>query len=175
MELHLEAEVRRPYEALAEVLRDGPERWLPQAERTGEALVFEVGVGSGRRSVRRRVAVTLSNVMPFGYGVAVRIAWRAAHRPDLYPTLEGVLRLERTEHAGRSRLRFDATYQPPAGRVGMALDQALMHRVAEASLRDFLGRCTERLEEAEEASGAPAVTGGRTDAEGGQAVSPAER
>jgi hypothetical protein len=175
MDLYLETEIPCPYEPLAEVLQSGPERWLPQAERTGEALIFEVGVGSGRRGVRRRVKVTLSRVTPFGYGVAVRIAWRAARRPELYPTLEGALRLERTDRADRSRLRFDASYQPPAGRLGVALDQALMHRVAEASLRDFVARLVEGLQEAVELPDEGPVVGGRTDVDAGQALPPMER
>jgi hypothetical protein len=146
VDLLYETTVQRPYESVAQVLRRDPARWLPGAERAGEALLFEVGVGAGQASVRRRVRVSLGSVHPFGYGLAVPIAWRAAAHAELYPTLEATIRLERTERLDRCRLRLDGTYRPPGGRLGVAVDQALMRRVADASLRDFLERLSAGLE-----------------------------
>ncbi|MBO0703315.1 MAG: hypothetical protein J2P38_10310, partial [Candidatus Dormibacteraeota bacterium] len=73
------------------------------------------------------------------YGVTVRVEWKGAEHPRLYPALEGHLRLERQQPAG-CRLRFDARYDPPAGRLGAAADRALMHRVAQSSVADFTDR-----------------------------------
>ena len=162
MDLFLETQIDHDYEPLAALLRGDPERWLPGAERMGEQLIFEVGLGPSGRRVQRKVQAMLSRVQPFGHGVAVHVEWRALRRPELYPTLAGALRLERAG-PGRCRLAFDATYRPPAGRVGMAIDQALMHRVAETSLRDFVARLVDRLTE-----GAPTPTGTDPEAGGGR-------
>jgi hypothetical protein len=81
---------------------------------------------------------------PFAYGLLVPVEWRAAEHPDLYPTLAGSLRLEASGPAG-ARLRLDAHYRPPAGRLGAAIDGAVLHRVADASTEEFVMRVAERL------------------------------
>ena len=40
----------------------------------------------------------------------------------------------------RTQLAISARYQPPLGVVGHAIDRVLLHRVAEATLKDFLDR-----------------------------------
>ncbi len=146
MDLFLETPIEHTYEPLAALLHGDPERWLPGAERMGEQLIFDVGLGPRGRRVQRKVRASLSRVQPFGHGVAVHVEWQALRRPELYPTMAGTLRLERAG-PNRCRLVLDATYRPPAGRVGAALDQALLHRVAEVSLRDFVARLVNRLTE----------------------------
>jgi predicted RNA-binding protein with PIN domain len=47
--------------------------------------------------------------------------------------------MERGE-PGVCRLRFDARYVPPAGRLGASVDRAVMYRVAEATVDDFVDR-----------------------------------
>jgi hypothetical protein len=40
----------------------------------------------------------------------------------------------------RTQLAISARYQPPLGVVGRAVDRVLLHRVAEATVKDFLDR-----------------------------------
>jgi hypothetical protein len=40
----------------------------------------------------------------------------------------------------RTRLAISARYRPPLGAVGRAADRVLLHRVAEATVKDFLDR-----------------------------------
>ena len=40
----------------------------------------------------------------------------------------------------RTQLAISARYRPPLGVVGRAVDRVLLHRVAEATLKDFLDR-----------------------------------
>jgi hypothetical protein len=144
MDLFLEAQIEHDYKPLAALLRGDPKRWLPGAEQMGEQLIFAVGLGLTGQRVQRKVRASLSQVQPFGHGVAVHVEWQAFRHPELYPTLSGALRLERAG-PDRCRLILDATYRPPAGRVGAVLDQTLMHHVAEASLRDFVARLVNHL------------------------------
>ena len=44
-----------------------------------------------------------------------------------------------------SQLSISARYTPPLGSVGAAIDRAVLHRVAEATLKDFLDRIAEAL------------------------------
>jgi hypothetical protein len=78
--------------------------------------------------------------------VTIPIEWEALHHADLYPRLNGNLRVE--ERDGRSEILFDARYLPPGGRMGAALDRVLMGRVARASLGDFVDRVAARLNQA---------------------------
>jgi hypothetical protein len=41
---------------------------------------------------------------------------------------------------GRTQLAISARYRPPLGAVGRAVDRVLLHRVAEATVKDFLDR-----------------------------------
>lgn len=138
-ELHLQRELESPYDVALDALRTGPERWLPGFARDGGRITAVVAFDPAGRRIGRRVEVTLGSVQPFAYGVTVRVEWQGAHQPWLYPRLEGHLRLERAE-PGRCRLRFDARYVPPAGRVGASVDRAVMNRVADATVADFVDR-----------------------------------
>jgi uncharacterized membrane protein len=46
---------------------------------------------------------------------------------------------------GRCQLAISARYEPPLGAVGRAIDRALLSRVAEATLKDFLDRVRESI------------------------------
>jgi hypothetical protein len=143
-ELHLQRVLDKPYEQLEADLRAGPEKWLPGFQRKGDRITSELGYVQAGAHIKRRTEVQVGPVQRFAYGVTVQIGWKGARHPGLYPELEGHLRLERRQPSG-SVLRLDARYTPPAGRIGATVDRALMHRVAESSVRDFLDRVTEIL------------------------------
>lgn len=144
LELHLTRELTTPYEVASQVLQAGPGRWLPGFEQQEDHITARLALESGGRRVGRRVEVHLGRVQPFAYGLSVRLEWQDARRPSLYPRLEGHLRAERGE-GERCRLRFDAGYTPPAGAIGGSVDRAVLHRVAEASVKDFFDAVADRL------------------------------
>ena len=45
-----------------------------------------------------------------------------------------------------TRLTVSGMYEPPLGRVGKELDDALMHRVAEATVKELAEAIAERIE-----------------------------
>lgn len=143
-ELHLQRALDEPYEALEAGLRAGPEKWLPGFQRTGDRITGELAYEQAGAHVKRRTEVRVGPVQLFAYGVTIQVGWKGARHPELYPELEGHLRLERRQPSG-SVLRLDARYTPPAGRIGATVERALMHHVAEASVRDFFDRVTEIL------------------------------
>jgi hypothetical protein len=75
--------------------------------------------------------------------------------------LEGVLpRLEANIELGslgedRTQLAISARYRPPLGVLGRTVDQVLLHRVAEATVKDFLDRVGRAIKD-------QAVTDGET-------------
>ena len=52
----------------------------------------------------------------------------------------------------RTQLAISARYRPPLGVVGRTVDRVLLHRVAEATVKDFLDRVGERIQAREPAS-----------------------
>jgi len=144
MELHFETSIEHPYPAVAAALAEGPLAWLPEVELAPGAYTSELGIGNGESRISRRLLVRAGTAQPFAYGLIVPIEWRAVEHPERYPTLAGTLRLEPSGPA-RSRLRLDANYVPPAGRLGTAIDRAVLHRVAESSVKDFVEGVAARL------------------------------
>lgn len=137
LELHLQRVIQKPYEDLESRLQAGPETWLPGFEQEGSRMTGELSYEQGGTRIKRRTEVWVGPVQRFAYGVTVQISWKGARHPELYPELDGHLRLERHQPSGSS-LRFDARYKPPGGRIGATVDRALMHRVAESSVQGFL-------------------------------------
>ena len=143
-------ELQLPFAEVERALLDDPGSWLPgmatEAGDQGERLLIDVGfeVGSDRR-VDREVQIEI------GEPVSVRsettmlpIAWKAKHGVDPVPQLDADIEIA-TLGATRTQLSMSARYRPPFGMIGRALDKALMHRVAEATVKDFLDRVGERL------------------------------
>lgn len=143
-ELHLERVLDKPFEALESILRAGPQQWLPGFQEEGGRSTGELAYEQAGSRIKRRIEVRLGPVQRFAYGVTVHIQWKAARHSELYPELEGHLRLEGRQPSGSS-LRLDARYAPPGGRLGATMDRALMHHVAESSVRDFLARVADLL------------------------------
>jgi hypothetical protein len=135
--------IPEPYQTVATVLREGPLAWLPDVELVAGGYTAEIGIRYPDSRVSRRVLVVAGSVQPAGENLTVRVAWSALEHPDLYPKLTGCLRLEPSGPG--SRLGLEAGYRPPAGRLGAAVDRALLHRVAEASVREFVERVAARL------------------------------
>ena len=50
----------------------------------------------------------------------------------------------------RAQLTFRGSYDPPLGPVGEVLDRALLHRVAESSVKAFMDRIANALSRAED-------------------------
>lgn len=71
-------------------------------------------------------------------GLAIR--WEATGPAGgLYPVLDAdIVLLQAGEHA--TLLTVVGAYRPPLGSLGKALDRAVLHRVAAATMRNFLGR-----------------------------------
>jgi hypothetical protein len=71
-------------------------------------------------------------------GLAVR--WEATGTGGaLFPALDADIAVTPADEE-TSILRFAGSYRPPLGALGMALDTAILHRVARATARTFLNR-----------------------------------
>ncbi|MEP7060520.1 MAG: hypothetical protein ABI828_07290 [Actinomycetota bacterium] len=119
-----------------------PERWVPgiadQANERGDALLAEVGFGTGRR-VSHKVAVSFGPALEMASTTLIPFHWSPVGPHAYLPSLDADIEVAPLGQ-GRTQVSINARYKPPLGPVGRAVDRALLHRVAEATLKDFLDR-----------------------------------
>jgi hypothetical protein len=116
---------------------------------TGLALVGPLG---SVPALSKLVQVQARDLV-VGRGSAVlTLRWQATGPGGaLFPVLDADIRL--VPAGGRAvMLRLDGAYRPPLGIAGAGLDRAVLHRVATATVQDFLGRIAEAIAD----PGAPA-------------------
>jgi hypothetical protein len=75
-------------------------------------------------------------------GIALR--WEAVGPGGgLFPVLDADVRLTPVEHV--TLLSMVGSYRPPLGSLGQALDRAILHRVAAATIRGFVAQVAARI------------------------------
>jgi hypothetical protein len=137
------------FETLEAALLTEPEAWLPglarDAESRGERLLAEVGftVDDAHR-VDKRVEIGFGEPHRIATKTILPMTWRATGAEGLFPSLEADLEVA-SLGPSRTQLSISARYRPPMGALGRALDRALLHRVAEATAKDFLDRVAEAI------------------------------
>jgi hypothetical protein len=123
------------------LLRD-PHSWLPslagEANFRGDELMAEVGFGDDVR-VARRVTIDIGRPITMPSKTVVPIRWTATGASGLFPSLDADLEIAPLG-PHRTQLAMSARYVPPLGAVGRAIDRAVLFRIAEATLKDFLDR-----------------------------------
>jgi hypothetical protein len=136
------------FSQVEEAFLHNPQEWLPglaeDAETRGEELLAEVGFGQEGRRVSKRVAVELGAPFRMASKTVLPLKWRATGAGALFPSLEADLEVAPLG-GHRTQLSVSARYSPPLGPVGRAVDRALLHRVAEATIKDFVDRAGETL------------------------------
>lgn len=134
-------------EEVERALSRDPRLWLPglaeEANHRGDALLAEVGFGETIR-IRRTVLVELRRPLHSGSKVVFPLRWAASGSPGLFPALDADLEVAPLGD-GRTQLAMSARYVPPFGGVGRVIDRAVLSRVAEATLKDFLDRVSDAI------------------------------
>jgi len=124
--------IDQPVENCAAALERGPRTWFPRLQGDNEAAV---GLRVAGVSVRKRVIVELGEPETKGEWTNVPISWKATFPEQLFPVLVGRVELVPVEK-NVTRLTVSGMYEPPLGRLGALIDDAIMHSVAEATVRE---------------------------------------
>jgi hypothetical protein len=126
-----------------EALLASPPGWLwsiaGAAQARGDELLTAVGVGPLGPRLGRRVAIRLGDPVRFPSMLSVPLTWEPVGLESLLPRLDATIEVGALGQ-DRTQLAISARYRPPLGVVGRAIDRVLLHRVAEATLKDFLDR-----------------------------------
>lgn len=103
----------------------------------GAAELIRVGpLGSGP-GMSKLVQVRFRDLTERGGSAGLAVRWEATGPGGgLFPALDANITV--TPADGRTILRLAGSYRPPLGTLGAALDTAILHRVATATIRIFL-------------------------------------
>jgi hypothetical protein len=129
-----------PHERVERMLTDEPRAWLhgiaTEANLRGDRLLAEVGFGEEVR-IARQVAIELRAPLRLPTKTVLPLRWTATGHSGLFPSLDADLEIAPLGQ-DRCQLSMSARYVPPLGALGRAIDRALLFRVAEATIKNFL-------------------------------------
>ena len=105
------------------------------AYRMGEGLLMKIGGAA----VAKTVFLDLRTPVRGAAATTLPLEWWATGTPALFPKMEAELTV--ADMGGSlPQVQLQGNYQPPLGSVGRILDRAVLHRFAEASVKDFVDR-----------------------------------
>lgn len=122
----------------------GPRTWFPDLNDDRRS---RVGVTVAGIALRKRVAVELGSLIQDGSWAEVPITWKATVAKPFFPIFNGKVQLAPVDPTV-TRLTVSGMYKPPLGRLGMELDEALMHNVADATVRQLADSISRQLDKA---------------------------
>jgi hypothetical protein len=160
-------ELPLPARQVEHAMLDAPADWLSmlagEAQRRGDHLLAEVGVGPLGPKVGRRVTIEVGQPVRFPSMTSLPLSWEPLGLEGMLPRLEANIELGSLGE-DRTQLAISARYRPPLGALGRTVDRVLLHRVAEATLKDFLDRVGAAItSQAEATDGKPASPTNRED------------
>lgn len=130
-----------PSSTVAAALAEPAHPWAVSLDADGRAQLARIGVNIGRVSIYKqvRLEVGASTATLRSESVMLPVSWVALGGPPVFPKMEGTLHVE-PDGAGGCKLTLNARYDPPMGKLGVLIDRALMHRIAQATMGDFVER-----------------------------------
>jgi hypothetical protein len=141
-------EMDMTFEDARRAILRSPEQWLgtiaSAAHGREEQLLADIGFDVAGVRLKRQAVVEVLNFVWSGPRVVLLIRWRSSHAAGLFPVFEGSLEILQLDR-DRSRLSVSGEYQPPGGAAGRVGDRALLHRVAKATVKDFVERASAAL------------------------------
>ena len=140
-------EIALPCDAVETVVTASPETWLPvmatEADESGQRLLADAGIGHDFR-IGRTVELDVGPPIRLSTKTLIPLGWRSTGAASLFPAMEADLEIAPLgDH--RCQLALNGRYRPPMRSLGRVLDRALLSRVAEATVKDFLDHVRDRI------------------------------
>ena len=133
-----------PVHQVSEALMEGPQRWFPGLKNK---KIASVGLHVAGVPVRKRVQVEIGDAVKTTTWAVVPLTWKATGPEGLFPKMTGKIEVA-PSGKDETRLTVSGMYEPPLGRVGEQLDDAVMHNIAEGTVRELAEQIAARLESA---------------------------
>ncbi|MDA8196963.1 MAG: hypothetical protein M0019_07145 [Actinomycetota bacterium] len=117
------------------------EQLIGAAVVAGDGLVTKVGP---RSLPKKTVEVQVGEVRRVRGSILIPICWAPISASYMFPRLEGELEFTESD-PGNVRISLRGSYRAPLGLLGEHMDRMVMHRMAESTVRNFLGRVVDRF------------------------------
>lgn len=114
------------------------------AAMSGEEIRVRLGPVPALRLLTKEVTVELGAAYQREDVTVVPMTWRATGVQNVFPILQADLEVASLGEE-RTQLTLLGRYDPPLGAVGRRADQLLLHRLALASVRNFLHELSDTL------------------------------
>lgn len=143
-------EIRVPAEAATKVLRRLPqtlvESFAVEALDHGHTVLADVGLPMAGGRLGKQVQIVLGDPVETPSRTWLPLTWKATGAESLFPALEGELE---AAPLGKelTQIGLSARYKPPFGALGSTLDRMFLHRVAEATVQDFVWRVAAAIQD----------------------------
>jgi len=134
MHVHHSVYIQRPVQEVSSALLDSPLKLLPRS----------VGLRVAGIPVRKRIHLLVGEPESTATWAAIPIWWQPTFGKKLFPVMNGKLEVSPVAKE-ETRLTVSGMYEPPLGRLGQELDAALMHRVAEGTVRELAETIAKKL------------------------------
>ena len=138
--------LRHPAERVVALVGARGHRWSVALDGDPLGLLAKVGVRVGQVPVYKHVRLLVGEAAapPGADRLMLPVSWEAVGGPPIFPGMEGTLHV--APAAEGALLTLNAVYDPPLGALGELLDRAVMNRLAQASIADFVIRLAEEIE-----------------------------
>ena len=135
-----------PSMAVTRILTDPRHHWTVSLDGDGKTELAKAGVKVANVPIYKHVRLQLgsSRVAAHRESVMLAVSWTAVGGPPLFPSMEGTLHAE-PYGSQSTRLTLNARYDPPMGALGNLIDRAMMHRIAQSTMQDFVLRLAAAL------------------------------
>ena len=154
-EIRCYAYVNRPYDAVRSVLHERPLELLQQATTSAAsrartvAASLRIGTGNFEIGVGIRIHIQAVSDEEGVAGLSpltrVQLGWEAISASAFFPLMSAELSAWPLT-SSETQLEIVGNYRPPLGSIGNAIDAAVGHRVAEASVHRLLEDVVEQLQ-----------------------------
>ena len=118
--------------------------WADAAYRDGEEIRARVGPGGKHPVIAKTVTLAVGRPVRTPHQTTIPLSWKATGAPGLFPQMNADLTVARLGPE-MAQLGFSGSYEAPGGQVGQAIDEALLHRIAESSVKGFVDRIADAV------------------------------
>ena len=143
--IHCYDYVNQPYERVCDALRMKSNAVFHEATTSAESRAEEVAAGLHVNvagiEIGKNVAIRIKCYTEVegksGKKMTVHLEWQAAEAAGLFPVMNAeldVYPITSTE----TQLDFRGQYEPPLGLLGQAIDAVVGHRIAQATVHQFM-------------------------------------
>jgi hypothetical protein len=133
--------INKAFDLCSAALARDPKRWFPAH---GDQASYSVGPMIAGVPFQKRVYVEAGEPVKVGDSIEVPVKWRATFIKGLFPLMEGKVELVSVD-PDVTRLSVCGMYEPTLAKFRKHVDDALMHRVAEGTVKELAESIAKRL------------------------------